>query len=118
VLQMPDGEIDVRTPLKPVRFAGETRIVSRLESGSVEVVNLIGERAKVQIDLQVLQAGASLDRGAGTHIVYAASGQAALTIDREPHRLPADHALRIETSRSTMIACTDGVLLLGSVVCV
>ncbi len=118
VLQSPDGEIDVRTPLKPVRFAGEVRIMSRLESGPVEVVNLIGERAKVQIDLQVLQAGASLGRSAGTHIVYAASGPAALTVEREAHRLRADHALRIEISRPTMIACTEGVLLLGSVICV
>src|SRR3954464_8091483 len=118
VLQTPDGEIDVRTPLRPGRFAGEPPIASRLESGPVEVVNLIGERARVQIDLQVLQAGASLGRGAGTHIVYAASGPAALTIAREAHRLPADHALRIETSGSTMIACTAGVLLLGSVTCV
>jgi environmental stress-induced protein Ves len=118
VLQTPDGEIDVRTPLKPVRFAGETPIVSRLESGPVEVVNLIGARAKVRIDLQVLQAGASLGRGAGTHIVYAASGPAALTIEREAHRLPADHALRIESAQPTMIACTEGVLLLGSVICV
>jgi hypothetical protein len=82
------------------------------------VVNLIGARAKVRIDLQVLQAGASLGRGAGTHIVYAASGPAALTIEREAHRLPADHALRIESAQPTMIACTEGVLLLGSVICV
>src|SRR5262245_30603214 len=41
VLETPDGEIDVRTPFKPVTFAGETPIVSRLEAGPVEVVNLI-----------------------------------------------------------------------------
>ena len=34
VLETPDGEIDVRTPFKPVRFAGETPIVSRLEVGT------------------------------------------------------------------------------------
>ena len=31
VLQTPAGEIDVRQPFRPVRFAGETPIVSRLE---------------------------------------------------------------------------------------
>ena len=36
VLDTPDGEIDVRRPFRPVRFAGETRIVSRLEAGPVE----------------------------------------------------------------------------------
>lgn len=118
VLQTPDGEIDVRTPLKPVAFAGETPIVSRLESGPVEVVNLIGNRAKVRVDLQVLRAGASLGRSAGTHIVYAAQGPAALAIDGTPHRLAADHALRLEVGSPTMVACTEGVLLLGSVICV
>ena len=44
VLKTPDGEIDVRRKLRPVRFGGETRIVSRLEAGPVEVVNLIGRR--------------------------------------------------------------------------
>jgi hypothetical protein len=118
VLETPDGEIDVRTPLKPVAFAGETPIVSRLEAGRVEVVNLIGNRAKVRVDLQVLHAGATMGRSAGTHIVYAAQGAAALTIDGAAHRLAADHALRVEVGSPTMVACTGGVLLLGSVICV
>src|SRR5579872_7090289 len=42
LLKTPEGEIDVRTPLRPVRFAGETPITSRLDGGPVEVVNLIG----------------------------------------------------------------------------
>ena len=117
VLQTPDGEIDVRTPFKPVRFAGETAITSRLESGPVEVVNLIGNRATVRIDLQVLRAGAAIGRSAGTHIVYAADGPVALAIDRASHRLAADHALRIDLPSPGMIACTDGVLLVGSVIC-
>ena len=56
VLVTPDGEIDVRTPFKPVRFKGETPIKSRLEAGPVEVVNLIGKRSDVAIDLVVLAA--------------------------------------------------------------
>jgi environmental stress-induced protein Ves len=118
VLQTPDGDIDVRTPFKPVSFAGETKIVSRLESGPVEVVNLIGNRAKVRIDLQVLRAGATLGRSAGTHLIYAPQGPAALAIDGAPYRLSADHALRVEVARPTMVACTEGVLLLGSIICV
>jgi environmental stress-induced protein Ves len=118
VLQTPDGDIEVRTPLRPVAFAGETPILSRLEAGPVEVVNLIGNRAKVRIDLQVLRAGATLGRSAGTHIVYAAEGPAALVVDGTPHRLAADHALRLDVDHPTMVACTGGVLLLGSVICV
>src|SRR5690242_19413609 len=49
VLQTPQGEIDVRTSFKPVRFAGETKIVSRLEAGPIEVVNLIGKRSAVAL---------------------------------------------------------------------
>jgi environmental stress-induced protein Ves len=117
VLETTNGEIDVRQPLKPVRFAGETPINSRLEAGPVEVVNLIGARAKVRIDLQVLGDGATVTASAGTHMAYAALGPATLTVDGQPQVLAADHALRIEARQSTMLACTDGVVLLGSVIC-
>jgi environmental stress-induced protein Ves len=118
VLDTPDGEIDVRTPFKPVRFTGETRIVSRLESGPVEVVNLIGARARVRIALEVLTAGRALTVEAGTHLAYAAHGAAALDVEGTPHRLAADHTLRIEVSGPTVIEGTGGVLLLGSIICV
>jgi environmental stress-induced protein Ves len=118
VLDSPQGAIDVRVPFRPVTFAGERPIVSRLEAGPVEVVNLIGERARVRIDLQVLRAGASLGRSAGTHLAYAADGPAALAVDGQPQRLAADHTLRIDAASPTMIACTAGILLIGSVICV
>ena len=70
VLETPDGEIDVRRPFRPVRFAGETVIVSRLEAGPVEVVNLIGDRRRVGIDLTVLEAGRTQRLGPGVHIAY------------------------------------------------
>jgi len=117
VLETPDGEIDVRAPFKPVRFAGETPIRSRLEAGPVEVVNLIGARSAVRITLEVLQPGGTQTMEAGTHIAYAAA-DAALAIDGESHLLAADHALHIAAQRPTMIVCTGGVLLLGSVICV
>jgi uncharacterized protein len=118
VLGAPGGEIDVRTPFKPVAFAGETPIVSRLEGGPVEVVNLIGNRAKVRIDLQVLRAGAALGRSAGIHIVYAADGPAMLAVEQAPQRLPSDHGLRLDNASPTIIACTEGIVLIGSVICV
>lgn len=117
VLDTPDGEIDVRTPFKPVRFAGETPIVSRLEAGPVEVVNLIGARTKVKLALDVLTAGSTLGVKAGTHLAYAAHGAASLEVDGMPQDLALDHALRIETSGPTMIACTGGMFLVGSVTC-
>jgi hypothetical protein len=118
VLETPNGEIDVRQPLKPVRFAGETPIKSRLEAGPVEVVNLIGSRAAVRIDLKVGGADDSLIVEAGTHIAYACDQTAVLEIDGQEHHLAADHALHIAASGPTMIACRGGVFLLGSVICV
>ncbi len=118
VLETPNGEIDVRQPLQPVRFAGETPIKSRLEAGPVEVVNLIGSRADVRIDLKVVGAEDALTVGAGTHIAYACDEAAALQIDGKEHRLAADHALQMAVSGPTMIAGRGGVFLLGSVICV
>ena len=118
VLGTPVGEIDVRQAFRPVRFAGETSVVSRLEAGPVEVVNLIGARAKVRIALEVLKADGALSVEPGTHLAYAAHGAAALDVDGTPHRLAADHALRIEVSGPTILKGIGGVLLLGSVICV
>jgi environmental stress-induced protein Ves len=113
VLETPDGEIDVRTPFKPVRFKGETPITSRLEAGPVEVVNLIGKRAAVAVDIAVLTAGQSVAIAKGTHLAYAATGAAKL----DSHDLAADHCLRIEGGPA-MLACVRGVIVLGSVTCV
>jgi environmental stress-induced protein Ves len=118
VLVTPDGEIDVRQPLRPVRFAGETPIVSRLEAGPVEVVNLIGRRSAVNVSLQVLSPGDASQLGDGTHLVYCPNAGATLTIDRTEQSLAADHGLRIEGTGPTMLACKNGVLLVGSVTCV
>jgi uncharacterized protein len=115
VLQTPAGEIDVRHPFRPVRFAGETPIVSRLESGPVEVVNLLGDRSRVSIDLAVLEAGRTRELGPGLHIAYCPGGRAQLKIDGETHDLEADGGLRIEKSKKGAIACVTGLVVLGSV---
>jgi len=118
VLDTPGGEIDVRTPFEPVRFGGETPIVSRLEAGPVEVVNLIGARTKVRIALEVLKTDSALAVEAGTHLAYAAHGAGALEVNGTSCRLAADHAVRIDATVPTMIKGTGGVLLLGSIICV
>jgi len=116
VLKTPDGEIDVREPFRPVRFAGDTPIVSRLEAGPVEVVNLIGNRAKVRIDIRVLDEDRSLRLGPGTHIVYNPLGESALDIDGTHHVLAADHGLRIEAVDATALAGRGGCLLVATIV--
>jgi environmental stress-induced protein Ves len=115
VLQTPAGEIDVRQPFRPVRFAGETAIVSRLESGPVEVVNLLGDRSRVSIDLAVLEAGRRRDLGPGLHIAYCPGGRARLRIDNETYDLEADGGLRIEKNKERAVACVRGLIVLGSV---
>ncbi len=117
VLQTPGGEIDVRRPFRPVRFAGETPVTSRLEAGPVEVVNLLGDRRRVTIDLVVLDAGRTRRLGGGTHIAYCPGGQATLTLAGRAHRLDADGGLRIEGAVD-LAACSAGLIVLGSVACV
>ena len=116
VLKTPDGEIDVRQPFRPVRFAGETPIVSRLEAGPVEVVNLIGNRAKVRIDIRVLDEDRSLRLGPGTHIVYNPLGESTLDVGGKSHVLACDHGLRLETTAVTVLAGQAGCLLVASIV--
>jgi environmental stress-induced protein Ves len=115
VLQTPSGEIDVRRPFQPVRFTGETPIVSRLEAGPVEVVNLMGDRSQVRVELVVLEAGRARDLGPGLHIAYCPGGRARVRIDEETFELEADGGLRIERTGERAVACVAGLIVLGSV---
>ncbi len=118
MLQAPDGEIDLRTPFRPVRFAGETPIVSRLEAGPVEVVNLLGDRRRVRLELAVLSAGDTRRLGAGLHIAYCAAGSSILRLGDEAHDLPADGGLQIEAPDGAVATCVAGHIVMGSVLCV
>lgn len=112
VLDGPDGEIDLRQPFKPVRYKGELPLASRLEAGPVEVVNLIGARAKVAVEMVVLGAGKSLDLGKGLHFAYAPTEAARI----DGRDLAVDHCLRIDAAGPTMIACGSGRVLVASIV--
>ena len=117
VLQTPSGEIDVRRPFRPVRFTGETPIVSRLEAGPVEVINLMGERRRVRLDLAVLEAGSQQCLGPGIHVAYCPAGRAGLRLADETHDLEADGGFRIE-GIDGIAACSAGRIVLGSISCV
>ena len=116
VLETPAGEIDVRQPFKPVRFAGETRIVSRLEAGPVEVVNLMGDRLRVVTDLSCLTADATTSRAAGIHVIYAATTPCDLAINGNACEVAAGHAVRIEAGESFTIASRLGTAIVASIV--
>ena len=116
VLETAAGEIDVRQPFRPVRFAGETSIVSRLEAGPVEVVNLIGDRTRVSINLSCLADSAEIACPAGVHIVYAATGSCELSINGETCAVAAGHALRIDAGTSFSVANRLGTAIVAGIV--
>ena len=115
VLETPLGEIDVRQPFKPVRFAGETRIVSRLEAGPVEVVNLMADRSRVSIDLSCLVSGATNSHPAGVHIIYAAATSCDLAINGNAFEIAIGHAVRIDAGENFTLASRPGTAILASV---
>lgn len=115
VLETPDGEIDLRVAFRPARYDGGTPIVSRLENGTVEVVNLIADRSRAAIDLRVGTAGERFKALPGIHIVHAAGGAGALRCDRMDFPLPEDHALRFDLDSETEFAVVTGRLTIASV---
>ncbi len=115
VLDTPTGEIDVRQPFRPVRFTGETKIVSRLEAGPVEVVNLIGARAKVKVDIAILDEDRTLILQPGTHIAYSPHGDATVAVQGAERRLASDYALRLDITVPVRLSGRVGCLLVGSI---
>ena len=111
VLDGPEGEIDLRTPFRIVRYRGELPLTSRLEAGAVVVVNLIGRRTDVAVDMQWLDASQALQLGKGLHFAYAPTEPA--TVDGQA--LAVDHCLRIEATGPTMLACGSGRVLVASI---
>jgi len=89
------GSLDVRAPFRPVRFAGEDRITSRLEAGPVAVLNLIADRAHA-IDVAILGAGEARRTGAAVNIVYALEA-GTVSVGAQRCALGHDHALRFDT---------------------
>lgn len=108
------GEIDERMPFSPVAFSGEARIVSVLDDGPVEVVNLIVRRTAGTGRLAVIDPARPVEPGPGTHIVYAAAEELALRVDGAHVVLPAGHALR--TENAARIVALAGRGLVASVV--
>lgn len=115
VLQTPTGEIDLREPFVPARFEGETAIVTRLEAGPVEVVNLIADRSYAAIDLVLLVANSARSFGPGTHVVYAALEACSLRCEGLRHELTGGHALKIDCDSTVVIEGLAGRTLVGSV---
>ena len=115
VLVAPDHEIDLRVSMRPQRYDGGTPIRTRLEQGPVEVVNLIANRERFDIELNVVKAGATLSRVAGRHVVYAPGAAAAIDIDGRGHPLEPGNALRVQTASAVAITARSGDVIVGSI---
>ena len=115
VLVAPDHEIDLRRPMQPRRYDGGMPIRTRLETGPVDVVNLIADRSRFDIELRVGTAGTEVFCKSGLHIVYSVVGAAEVEIDGRPSILPEDHALRVRIESGTKIRVRIGQVLVGSI---
>jgi environmental stress-induced protein Ves len=115
VLIARDHEIDLRRPMHPLRYDGGTPIRTRLENGPVEVVNLIADRARFDIDLRVGKAGTEVFCGPGRHVVYAPAGSARLAISGRDYTLADDHGLRLRLDAGTEIAVQAGQVIVASI---
>ena len=116
VLVTPDSEIDLREPLRPVRYDGGAPIVTRLEHGPVEVVNLIADRALCDIALEVLNPGGPTELRPGLHLVYAPDGHSSGNVGGHSFAIEAGDALRIETDQPGLLSITTGVALLATII--
>lgn len=115
VLVAPDHEIDLRKPMHPQRYDGGLRIHTRLEAGPVEVVNLIANRARFDIDLRVAEAGGEVVAEVGRHIVYAPVDIARIEIDGHAYTLAQDHALKVRNGAAAELKITSGQVLIASI---
>ncbi|QOZ47433.1 hypothetical protein XH89_31045 [Bradyrhizobium sp. CCBAU 53340] len=115
VLKAPGQEFDEREPFTTVRFTGEMEIVTELEAGPVEVVNLMARRGAAEIELVALKEPGERPLPAGTHLVYAVSGDCSIRLEREEFVVPSSGTLKIELSAASRLALMSGLAVLGSI---
>ena len=86
--------LDVRAPLRPVRFAGEWPIESELTEGPVGVLNLLADRTKMGIDLSFVAASGRIALANTRSIILALSPTRA-SLDGEAVTIGRDGALSV-----------------------
>lgn len=115
VLRSPTQEFDEREPFTTVRFTGELEIVTELEAGPVEVVNLMARRGAAAIDLLALREPGGRRLAAGTHLIYAPHGDSRVRLDDEDFAIPAKGTLKVESTEPSQLALVSGPVVLGSI---
>ncbi|MGE0154698.1 MAG: HutD family protein [Reyranellaceae bacterium] len=86
--------LDVRTPFRPVRFAGEWAIDSELTQGPVGVLNLLADRTRIAIDLSFVAASAATSLPPARAILLALA-PTRLRLDDRPVSIASDGAIRL-----------------------
>ncbi|MGL9621471.1 HutD family protein [Bradyrhizobium sp. U531] len=115
VLKSPTQEFDERQPFTTVRFTGEMEIVTALEDGPVEVVNLMARRGAAEIELVALREPGTRQLAAGTHLVYAARGDCRVRLDGEDFSISHEDTLKVELDATSQLALVSGLAVLGSI---
>ncbi|WP_324132268.1 HutD family protein [Bosea sp. (in: a-proteobacteria)] len=115
VLEGSSGAIDLRRPFVPVRYDGGLPLVSRLENGPVEVVNLIVDRALCSADLVVPMPGEAVPLAPAIHILYAPGEAVTARCGGEEIAVPGGHALRIDAEGEIALTVAAGRALLATI---
>ncbi|WP_441258824.1 HutD/Ves family protein [Bradyrhizobium sp. 521_C7_N1_3] len=115
VLKSPTQDFDEREPFTTVRFTGEMEIVTALEAGPVEVVNLMARRGAAEIELLTLREPGERPLSAGTHLVYAVSGECSIRLNNEDIVIPAGSTLKVELTEASRLGLVSGLAVLGSI---
>jgi uncharacterized protein len=115
VLKSPTQDFDEREPFTTVRFTGELEIVTQLEEGSVEVVNLMGRRGAVALELEALRELSERRLPAGTHLIYAARGDCDIRLDGTGFSISHGNTLKVELTGVSTLALVSGMAVLGSI---
>jgi len=115
VLKSPTQDFDEREPFTTVRFTGEMEIVTALEAGPVEVVNLMARRGAAEIELLALREPGERLLSAGTHLVYAVSGDCSIRLNSEDIVIPDGSTLKVEQTQVSRLGLVSGLAILGSI---
>lgn len=115
VLKSPTQEFDEREPFTTVRFTGEMEIVTALEAGPVEVVNLMARRGAAEIELGAIREPGERPLPAGTHLLYAARGDCSIRLDGQEFAISHENTLNLELTAASTLALVSGLAVLGSI---
>ncbi len=115
VLRVDDGQAFDARPLVPVRFPGEWAIRSELGHGPVEVLNLMGDRERVTVELHVLDGPGTVSIPPGDLVLHAPLGPCEIRIDGRPTRIDHGDAVRLSPSVGVAVEARDGVTVAASI---